>query len=330
MAAAMEEVDAGPQGVEKPGLMTRLRTNGDASLKTVRIRGGQDADDMRRLAEALVTNKVCTHIFLDYNCCGSKGAQELAAALRYNKTLRHIGLRGNEVGDDGALALVAALSTDASLISLDLRGNDISSLGMGALAQALRRNRTLTSLDLRGNRTTDAATTAINRVLDANRAAHRRREMAAAFSAKLCAFDMVAVVPAAAPAVPGATSSPPFWLGACLGHAASPYDGGVGYKATKRGARWRKGADVRSARHLLLKLPISPHPSPPPAPPFRCPRSSTCGVTRSQTTMVCSERCSCTARSPSARATSYRCACHAARGPDFASPMRCTAAFRTR
>ena len=81
MAAAIEEVDTGPQGVEKPGLMTRLRTNTDASLTTVRIRGGQDADDMRRLAEALAPNLCCTHVYLDYNCCGSR-AENCSRGLR--------------------------------------------------------------------------------------------------------------------------------------------------------------------------------------------------------------------------------------------------------
>ena len=249
MAGALPMVDMGPQGVDKSGLMTRLRTNADATLTTVRIRGSQDADDMRRLAEALSTNHVCTHVFLDYNCCGSRGAQELATVLPHSKTLRHVGLRGNEVGDDGALALVSALGGGAKLTSLDLRGNNISSRGMEAISQALRRNRTLTALDLRGNATAEPAAAVIEAVLRKNSAAQRRREMAAVFSAKLCAFDVVAVLPAALSdtavvASPGAAAQPPFWLAACLCNAASPHDGGVGYRAAKKGARWRKGADV--------------------------------------------------------------------------------------
>ena len=83
-------------------------------------------DQVKKLADALKTNKTLKSLYINDNKIGDEGAKAIALALENNKTLISLELIGNNIGDEGGKALLYALTTNTTLRSLELDNNDCS------------------------------------------------------------------------------------------------------------------------------------------------------------------------------------------------------------
>ena len=60
-----------------------------------------------------------THLDLQYNKLGARGARAMADALKGNNTLRNLNLRGNRIGIEGAREMADVLKGNTTLIDLN-------------------------------------------------------------------------------------------------------------------------------------------------------------------------------------------------------------------
>jgi hypothetical protein len=109
-------------------------------------------DQVRRLCDALIRNKVVTEVWLPSNRITDVGAGCIAHMLKFNRHIKELFLGENDIGPKGAAALASALARgNNTLVALGLGDNHIGVEGAGALAAALRHNHTLHTLDVKNN-----------------------------------------------------------------------------------------------------------------------------------------------------------------------------------
>jgi Ran GTPase-activating protein (RanGAP) involved in mRNA processing and transport len=99
----------------------------------------------------------------------SLDALKIAQNLPLNSIVTHLNLNGNHIGDKGAISISCIISETPSLAHLNLSGNDIGDIGAQALAKALIGNRTVRSLCLLGNCITDAGANSLANMLASNK-----------------------------------------------------------------------------------------------------------------------------------------------------------------
>ena len=70
-----------------------------------------------------------THLYIDFNEMGIKGAKYISKGLQLNTTLKVLSIKGNWICDDGALFLAEILKENHLLKELDISYNEIGPIG---------------------------------------------------------------------------------------------------------------------------------------------------------------------------------------------------------
>jgi len=94
----------------------------------------------RRIAQALVRNRLLRQLHMAFNSLGPDGADAFADALDTNRCLQVLDIRDNEAGDAGAEALARGLHDNFAMRRLHVARNFIGPRGAKALMGAVQQN----------------------------------------------------------------------------------------------------------------------------------------------------------------------------------------------
>lgn len=102
-------------------MCTRLRAN-DPSLASLTVLKHRkfDADEVRKLCDALENNTTLTELYASNHAVGTETAAALAALLSINTSLTSLCVGDASFGDAGLAALAPGLKASKSLRTLDL------------------------------------------------------------------------------------------------------------------------------------------------------------------------------------------------------------------
>ena len=113
---------------------------------------------VKYISAALRSNNVLHTLILNENIIGFDGAMALSSVLKksiselHAPNVTHLYLNDNDIGVKGADAIARSLVTNKSLVKLHLSANDIYAPGIKSLCKGLINNTTLTELNLSWNR----------------------------------------------------------------------------------------------------------------------------------------------------------------------------------
>lgn len=106
------------------------------------------SETLKKMSDTIKMNNTLTHMYLDDQPIGDKGAEHISLALKENKKLSTLSLKDNKITEQGAKYISQALAENTTLQTINLSKNILGVAGVKHICRGLHRNFSLHALNL--------------------------------------------------------------------------------------------------------------------------------------------------------------------------------------
>ncbi|XP_069798957.1 uncharacterized protein [Dendropsophus ebraccatus] len=136
----LSELDIGGNQMESDGLRSVaafLKLNPPLRQLCLAHSSVTDMVAWEELFEVMKVNTNVTHLLLDDNGLGDRGAALVSALIQVNHSLLSLDLDDNDIGEEGGRAIIGSLGSGSPLTNISLENNPISAHTINAIKRAL-------------------------------------------------------------------------------------------------------------------------------------------------------------------------------------------------